>query len=561
MVKIRGQRVEISEIEYLLQEHPQVRENAVIARPSLIRPDQTQLVAYVVLQPGQSAGTSGLRQYLASKLPAYSIPSYFVFLDQFPLNVNGKVDRGALPEVREERMPGPADPPAGPTEEKLAAIWSAMLNVDQLGALDSFFERGGDSLLMLSMTLEVEKAFSRPFPKAFFNEPTIRNLASLLEGRTQLGTRDAGPGQGTGFSRMGTTWPLRWSRQVKRFVTRLRANLNAAFLFEGLLTGFIRSLSFEETQRLVLRVSHQRLLIGMVYRSRRKLFLRLLRSLGISGGSFRMSVVNNLMVKIMQGWSPFDLVRKYPLASPSGSSGDDTDPGQGNEAAITNQADERYPIEGFDRLRDAYRAGRGVVLLSFHGTHLNLSTLQLLAGRLGCPKIETISHNAPLGRSALHDADKDELPPELAASLYAEVSFHGLQLLQQGRVIHIAGDKYARSPGLTHSIQVGDRIYTIKTGFTELSLNTGAPLIPVYARFIEDGRLLTVVLPPLEPGPGTRAQQVEALVRQYGRFMDSIFRRHPDILSWTKIGNHFREPRAGGGPAGRAGSSSSGRSM
>jgi hypothetical protein len=97
-------------------------------------------------------------------------------------------------------------------------------------------------------------------------------------------------------------------------------------------------------------------------------------------------------------------------------------------------------VEGLEILHSAYAAGRGAILLSFHGTPANWMTYGFLARRLGSPKIQTISHNIPLQKSSLDRIKKDSLPPATLAWLYAEIAYHGQQLLKQGGIVHIASD-------------------------------------------------------------------------------------------------------------------------
>jgi KDO2-lipid IV(A) lauroyltransferase len=126
--------------------------------------------------------------------------------------------------------------------------------------------------------------------------------------------------------------------------------------------------------------------------------------------------------------------------------------------------------------------------------------------------------------------------------MYAEVAFHGQQRLQQGAVIHIVGDTAEKGPGVTIRFFAGNREYTVRTGFAELALNTGAAIIPAYGRFLEDGRLLTHLAPPLQAAGATRTEQVTSLVQQYGDFVDGVIRAYPEVLRWRKMANHLRHP-------------------
>src|SRR5271170_727490 len=100
-VKIRGFRIELTEIESMLARHPAVSECAVIARTD--SGSEPRLVAYLVTGHDAQPGVEDLRAHLAGKLPEYMVPSAFVFLDAFPLTVNGKLDRDALPAPGSER--------------------------------------------------------------------------------------------------------------------------------------------------------------------------------------------------------------------------------------------------------------------------------------------------------------------------------------------------------------------------------------------------------------------------------------------------------------------------
>jgi KDO2-lipid IV(A) lauroyltransferase len=245
------------------------------------------------------------------------------------------------------------------------------------------------------------------------------------------------------------------------------------------------------------------------------------------------------MSLVMEGWAPFRAVRALPRSSSRFS----LDRHRLIEATPVDRLDEQFPVDGLRYLRNAHQLGRGVILLAFHGTPAHRVAIQILGRRLGGLQIQTISHNTPLRESSLQEIRKDEVPSEMAAGLYAQVAYHGQQLLRHGNVIHIAPDRSAAAPGPMYQFVIGDREYTIKTGFAELALNTGAAVIPIYGRYLADCRLQTILLPPLDSGAGARQAQVANLLQQYAQFMESIIRENPEILSWLKIGNHFREPQ------------------
>jgi amino acid adenylation domain-containing protein len=181
-VKIRGFRIELGEIETLLGLHPAIREAAVIARtnPS----GDKQLVAYVVVNSGATLEPQNLREFLAQRLPSYSIPAQFVELGALPLTPNGKLDRRALPDPAEVEniFAGPSKPPQTPLEMQLQLVFERFLNRRPIGIDASFFELGGDSLQALSLIVEIERFTGKKFPlEILFRAPTIELLAKEIQ--------------------------------------------------------------------------------------------------------------------------------------------------------------------------------------------------------------------------------------------------------------------------------------------------------------------------------------------------------------------------------------------
>ncbi|HEV7787260.1 MAG TPA: condensation domain-containing protein, partial [Thermoanaerobaculia bacterium] len=125
-----------------------------------------------------------LRQALAERLPDYMIPAAYVFLPVLPLNANGKVDRKALAAIRPEggTGDGPKVAPRTPVEEMLAALWSEVLEVEEVGAFDDFFDLGGHSLLATQLVMRIRDAFGVELPlRAIFQAPTLAAQAERVE--------------------------------------------------------------------------------------------------------------------------------------------------------------------------------------------------------------------------------------------------------------------------------------------------------------------------------------------------------------------------------------------
>ena len=180
-VKIRGFRIEPGEIETILGEHPLVQEAVVIARED--RPGDKRLVAYVVCVKGQTPIVSDFRAFLQQKLPRYMIPSVFVTLDTLPLTFNGKIDRKALPAPDQARpeLSETFIAPRTSVEKTLAIIWTQILNLNQVGVHDNFFDLGGDSILSLQIIARANQAGFKLTPKQLFQHQTIAQLATVAD--------------------------------------------------------------------------------------------------------------------------------------------------------------------------------------------------------------------------------------------------------------------------------------------------------------------------------------------------------------------------------------------
>ncbi|MCQ8195327.1 amino acid adenylation domain-containing protein [Streptomyces rugosispiralis] len=178
-VKVRGFRVEPGEIETVLAAHPSVGQVAVIARED--RTGDKRLVAYIVLD--DAADVPELRTFLADRLPDYMIPAAFVTLDALPITVNGKLDRAALPAPDFTGAATAGRGPETPTEDRLCALFAEVLGLNEVGAEASFFELGGDSILVMKLIAQIHAAFGAEVGiRALFTAPTVADVARLLDG-------------------------------------------------------------------------------------------------------------------------------------------------------------------------------------------------------------------------------------------------------------------------------------------------------------------------------------------------------------------------------------------
>ncbi|MFN8494508.1 MAG: amino acid adenylation domain-containing protein [Caldilineaceae bacterium] len=201
-VKIRGFRIELGEIETRLIQHPAVREAVVVARNAeqVDQSREKQLVAYVVL--AEPCPAERLRQHLAAALPDYMIPALFIPLEALPLTDNGKVNYKALPESTQATPAVPASIlPQTALEQQIATIWQQVLQVEQVGLHDNFFDLGGHSLALM----RVYDLLKAQWPvklsmQDLFSYPTIHTLAkyvSQLQRESAIvPAHDAAPEQG-----------------------------------------------------------------------------------------------------------------------------------------------------------------------------------------------------------------------------------------------------------------------------------------------------------------------------------------------------------------------------
>ncbi|WP_027338802.1 non-ribosomal peptide synthetase [Halonatronum saccharophilum] len=180
-VKIRGFRIELGEIESALLKHQKVKEVVVLAKE--FASGDKRLVSYIVTNKESKLNVKEIRSYLYKKIPAYMIPSYFIQLDEMPLNHNGKVDRKSLPEPNLEVDIGVEYVgPRTELESKLVDIWKKILKSDKIGIKDNFLDLGGSSLSVIQMMQMIQLECQVLIPIGeIYSTPTIEELADKIE--------------------------------------------------------------------------------------------------------------------------------------------------------------------------------------------------------------------------------------------------------------------------------------------------------------------------------------------------------------------------------------------
>lgn len=182
-VKLRGFRIELSEIEATLATNPDVDESVVVIREDVA--GSQQLTAYVV--PTDTAAVAStplpilLQEWLATQLPEYMVPAQLVLLETLPLAPSGKIDRKALPAPTRQVPDAEFIAPQTPAESILAAIWADLLHLPQVGVHENFFALGGDSILSIQVVAKAKQQGLGLNVQQVMQHQTIAKLAAVAD--------------------------------------------------------------------------------------------------------------------------------------------------------------------------------------------------------------------------------------------------------------------------------------------------------------------------------------------------------------------------------------------
>jgi amino acid adenylation domain-containing protein len=180
-IKIKGFRIELDEVETILNQHTCVEECAVLAREDAT--GEKRMVAYVVCDEIVGPDLEELRTFMKLKVPDYMVPSVFVRLESLPLTANGKVDRKALPAPERKANGGQQQTCASKytmVEQKLIKIWADVLKLEHVGPHDNFFDLGGDSILGTLILARAAQAGVKFSPRQLFQHQTIAELSNAI---------------------------------------------------------------------------------------------------------------------------------------------------------------------------------------------------------------------------------------------------------------------------------------------------------------------------------------------------------------------------------------------
>lgn len=177
-VKLRGYRIELSEIELQLNTISEIRQSVVVLKK---REGEEFLVGYYESETALAVAT--LRERLSKELPDYMLPSYYVHMEKFPVNLSGKISKKELPEF-DVTVTNMYEAASNETEEYLVKIWAEVLKLDpeKIGVTTDFFELGGHSLNVIQIVNSISKQFGINLKLTeIFKKRTIRQTSDLIE--------------------------------------------------------------------------------------------------------------------------------------------------------------------------------------------------------------------------------------------------------------------------------------------------------------------------------------------------------------------------------------------
>ncbi len=181
-VKLRGLRIELDEIENVMNSYPAVTRSVVLVKES----EQTGQYLCAYFAAGVKVNTDDLASHMGKSLAKYMVPSVFVQLDAIPLTANGKVDKKALPEPVVTAQERDYTAPTTELQKKLCAMFAYALGTDKVSVTDNFFEIGGTSLTASKIAM---KAMMEQLPIVFkdvFDYPTVLAMEKYINGKMQV---------------------------------------------------------------------------------------------------------------------------------------------------------------------------------------------------------------------------------------------------------------------------------------------------------------------------------------------------------------------------------------
>lgn len=181
-IKIRGYRIELGEIENAFAQISGIKQNCVLAKERKTEAGNSRyLAAYYVLNNSDATlNQTVIKEKLSQMLPEYMVPSALIAMETFPLTINGKLDKRALPEPDFSLSSEEYFAPTTEIEKEICRIWQEVLGLDRVGITDEFFRIGGDSILSIQVSSRIRQSGYYCHVKDIFECKTIERLAEHL---------------------------------------------------------------------------------------------------------------------------------------------------------------------------------------------------------------------------------------------------------------------------------------------------------------------------------------------------------------------------------------------
>lgn len=531
-VKVRGYRVELSEIEAHLAALDGVQVAAVRAYP--LASGEVRLAAYWVSHSSSPPSSSHLRRLLSQRLPDYMLPASFTLVERLPVNGNGKIDRSALPLPGNRRplLDTPFMAPRTVLEEALAAIWAELLELEIVGSEDNFFALGGDSLIAMRLVIAVEKRLGCTVPMTFLRQPTVAQLAALLTDGTyhRPDQLTSPPPVYSIRDRLVALAHLLRRGKSRLWAIPHRLHLRVARVFEDQAFGRSYFAGVAWLMHWCKHKSVQRLFYPLESQAVR----RFAQGMGTPQASIdqevQLSLVSRILLKHRQ-----QQIRKHRTHPKRSLSVLHEELQQALRLDAMTPAWRRYfAVIGAEQLTAALLGGQGVILVgphshTYHVVHSftkHLSPLLVIGERNYKQAFAKLFPDPEIPYRAGRQAAR------------AAVAVDAHQVLTRNGVVVLAGDEEDAKHG--YPVLVGNRTRHWVTGFAELAVVTGACLLPFYSELLDDGRLQLVICPALPwDTTGCHADQVAHIMQAYGALLTKVWRQKPSIVDATNLHYHL----------------------
>ena len=556
MVKVRGNRVTLTEIESWLLKVTGVTQAAAKAFPT--SSGDNRVVGYVTLAPACQITEAAIRADLSQSIPFHMIPARVVVLATMPMTTTGKVDRKALP-LPDATRPALATPfvaPRNEIEQQIADLWATLLGLDEIGVDDNFFDLGGDSLNAVRMLLTLEAKTGARIPQDYLRKPTVAALAQFCaaDAVNAPNLRDS-----TNLVIPAAEFHQRTPRKRQPLLRRLATGkIPVANMLRRTIHTTLPKLSY--TQGIAwLNWWARPAIANRLFHRERQWFYTLAQEMDNPGAAtdatFATSILSNLIRHSFQRrwvqpqYANIDLLTAMREAPENFWRTFSQQFDKPTQAHPGSQSDigPRFHVHGLEHFDDAQKAGRGIILLTFHGA------VSIVAGAI-------LSHQYDINpaldvslEEARHIAKQTEGAQGDGANLTSVASgwaatqaLHAQRILQQGGIVRFASDMSYDEPN-SFTKTIGQRQYHLKPGFAELALTTDATVLPFYSNFDSTEGFHLTILPPLRP-PSANSESdiyIKTLLDQYVAFLATTWRELPTSVGWGSLYYYSQHPRVG----------------